>query len=318
MTDLSVALLVWGLVATVVASVLGALLYPLVRRISAGLSPSLRSSVRLAYVMVGPAAVWLALVVVSEPRLSSVLVPPHCHGELCGLHAPVYAHDSMIMLFLAAISSVVLMGLLALLLWALRRGQNQLRVLRLFTRPSGGGFRTLDSPELMAFCAGLWRPEVVVSQGLIAQLQPVELDIVLAHERAHCARYDNARLLLARWFTLLWPARLGNQVRSDIRADAEQACDLAAARWAQGTAPVAHAIRTLSALPSRAASNSNRPGVGFDCGDAAGRLAALESGYAARGSVLAPGTAFTCLAAYWCAHLCILTVLAHRTIEWWG
>jgi len=50
---------------------------------------------------------------------------------------------------------------------------------------------------LVAFCAGLWRPAVYVSEGTFATAEP-ELRAILAHEAQHRARRDPLRLLLAR------------------------------------------------------------------------------------------------------------------------
>lgn len=54
-----------------------------------------------------------------------------------------------------------------------------------------GGDRT-------AFCAGLLRPGVYVTEGAVAGLAPDELDAVLVHERAHARRRDPLRGLLRR------------------------------------------------------------------------------------------------------------------------
>lgn len=49
-----------------------------------------------------------------------------------------------------------------------------------------------------AFCAGLLRPRVYVTEGAVAGLAPDELDAVLVHERAHARRRDPLRGLLRR------------------------------------------------------------------------------------------------------------------------
>lgn len=56
----------------------------------------------------------------------------------------------------------------------------------------------LDSSQRTAFCAGILRPRVYVSTGLVAALSLRELVAVVEHERAHAARRDPLRRLVVR------------------------------------------------------------------------------------------------------------------------
>lgn len=305
----------WWLALWAAASLLSALAYPLMRRPGAALEPSARASFRLAYVCTAPIAALLALVLVTTPTLSGLLMPDHCHGGHCGAHAPVYPGDSAVIIGLAAAGSLAALLVSIALLWALRRGRRQVRVLSAFTRSSPVGYRTLESDSLLACCVGLMRPQIVLSRGLIERLSADELAVVLAHERAHAHRRDNLRALLLRWASLFWPAGPGRCLRADMGADAEQACDLAAARAGPGPAQVARVIRRLSGLSLAAPGR----GVAFGCCDTAARLAALESGRLSDDRYFSNwfGPGFY-LSASWCAQVYLLAAVSHWGVEWLG
>jgi Zn-dependent protease with chaperone function len=51
--------------------------------------------------------------------------------------------------------------------------------------PAAPGARVLDHPVPVAYCLPGWRSRLVLSAGVLDVLDPVELQAVLAHERAH-------------------------------------------------------------------------------------------------------------------------------------
>lgn len=319
MTERLVEMLGWWLALWAVASVLSALTYPLLCRAVAGLRPAVRASARLAYACMAPMSALLALVLVTTPALAGFLMPAHCHGSQCGVHAPVYPADSVVIAGLAAACSLAALLLVALLLWALRRGRRQWRVLSAFTRSSPVGYRMLESDRPLAFCVGLMRPQILLSRGLIEQLQPDELTVVLAHERAHVKRQDNLRALLLRWSSLLWPAGLARRLRADMGADAEQACDLEAVRAGAGAGQVARVIRKLAGVPPGPDTTAVSRGVAFGCRDTTARLAALESGrqFDDRSCRIWFGPGLW-LAANWCVQVYLLAASSHWLVEWLG
>jgi bla regulator protein blaR1 len=62
----------------------------------------------------------------------------------------------------------------------------------------GHRVRVLPGRAPGAFCAGLLRPRVYVSDGTLSAAADAELQAILAHEEHHRARRDPLRLLLAR------------------------------------------------------------------------------------------------------------------------
>jgi len=316
MIERSLEVLGCWLAIAVLGSWLNALAYPALNRSIVHLRPSLRAIVRFAYAGSAPVAALLAVVLVTQPVLAGFLIPAHCHGVQCGAHTPVYAEGSATLIVLASVCCLIVLTILAALLWALRRGYRRLRVLSAFAHSSGKGYRTLDSVDVLVCCVGLWRPEILVSRGLIDQLKPDELAVVLAHEQAHAERFDNLRGLLLRWFTVFWPLRLAQCVRSDSRADAEQACDLAAAQAATESVCVVSVIRKLASLSSGTTRVAGHRSVGFDCDDAATRISAFERRSTPGAS--SPGgwsKAFVCLSLTWCLQVSLLTAACHLLIE---
>jgi Zn-dependent protease with chaperone function len=319
MAELSFEVLGWWLAITVAASWLSAFTYPLFSRWIADLSPSLQSFARLVYVGSAPVAALLSVVLVTHPSLAGLVIPGHCHGDQCGAHTPVYAQDSVILLGLAVASSLIILCSLLVLLWTLRRARRQIRALKVLTFGAAEGYRTVDTADMLACCVGLWRPQILVSRGLVDQLQPDELTVVLAHERAHAERMDNLRALLLRWLTVFWPAALKQQAIKDSRTNAEQACDLAAARSVAEPMQVASVIRKLTELCSSAVTSKKESRFGFDGENVSTRLSSLErcckiDRSPASGWFKAIGG----LTLSWCLQICVLTLVSHELIEWLG
>ncbi|MFH8621024.1 M56 family metallopeptidase [Streptomyces vietnamensis] len=84
----------------------------------------------------------------------------------------------------------------------------------------------LDGSQATAFTYGSWRPRIVVSRALVAQLKDGELDAVLEHERTHLGRLDPLRRsLLAVAGATFWYVPLLRHwqslqvVRQEIAAD---------------------------------------------------------------------------------------------------
>ncbi|WP_019873233.1 M56 family metallopeptidase [Sporichthya polymorpha] len=128
--------------------------------------------------------------------------------------------------------------------------------------PGGGCAWVLPAAEPLAYVAGLLRPRVVVSDGLLQLLSPDEQQAVLAHEAAHL-RLGHARLLVVgsalartyRWMPGVSPAW------ALLRRELEAAADDAAAR--------AVGARTLLSALARVAIARARPAVaGFNDLDA--------------------------------------------------
>jgi hypothetical protein len=134
-----------------------------------------------------------------------------------------------------------------------RRRQRQLVDLLGEADGMAPALRILREETPIAYCVpGTSSPRIVVSQGTIATLSPVEYDAVLEHERAHVrSRHD----LVLEAFTVLHRAfprvlrtdapLVQSQVMVELLADD-------AARRACGEAPVARALVALAGSPTPA------------------------------------------------------------------
>lgn len=99
---------------------------------------------------------------------------------------------------LAAVLALELLGVL--LLSGVRTARTRRRhraLLELVVEPAAAGpdTRLLDHPAPVAFCIPGARPLLVLSSGMVAELEPAQLDAVVAHERAHLAEHHHLLLL---------------------------------------------------------------------------------------------------------------------------
>jgi hypothetical protein len=103
---------------------------------------------------------------------------------------------------------------------------------------AGRRVRVLGSTRALAFCAGLLRPRIYVSEGALARLRPAELDAIVVHEAHHAVRRDPLRILVARAIGSAFGWR--EQTLADLSADA-------AAAQRVGDAPLASALLAFDA-----------------------------------------------------------------------
>ena len=103
---------------------------------------------------------------------------------------------------------------------------------------AGRRVRVIGSGRALAFCAGLLRPRIYVSEGALARLRPAELDAIVVHEAHHATRRDPLRILVARAIGSAFGTR--EQALADLSADA-------AAVRRVGDAPLASALLAFDA-----------------------------------------------------------------------
>ncbi|MEO7966263.1 MAG: M56 family metallopeptidase [Gemmatimonadaceae bacterium] len=96
-----------------------------------------------------------------------------------------------------------------------------------------GDLRVVSGLPVPAFTTGWIRPRVFIAANLTSRLAPSEVAAVLAHEAAHVARRDPARLSVLRFFAcvLFWLPAL-RRLAADLADEAEiEADDRAAQRY---------------------------------------------------------------------------------------
>lgn len=134
--------------------------------------------------------------------------------------------------------------LIARVLFSLARGIGSQRrfIARLPVREerdvAGRRVKVVASARAMAFCGGLLRPRIYLSEGALTRLRPAELDAIVVHEAHHATRRDPLRILVARAIGSAFGTR--EQTLADLSADA-----VAARRV--GDAPLASALLRFDA-----------------------------------------------------------------------
>ncbi len=103
---------------------------------------------------------------------------------------------------------------------------------------AGRRVTVIAGARAVAFCGGLLRPRIFVSEGALARLGSAELAAIVAHEAHHAARRDPLRILVAR--------AIGSAFGRREQELAELSADAAAARG-EGAAPLASALLAFHA-----------------------------------------------------------------------
>lgn len=179
----------------------------------------------------------VALLAALAPSLLALVRPEydHCltHGDghvhLCWLHPPSHLGNAASLLALA-LGLGWLLARASAALMALRRAARCLEGLRRQSiRSARLDASVLPTATPLCALAGVLRPTLFVSAGLLAKLSASDLPVILHHERAHAARHDLLLLLLARAGSVfMWPSAR-SRLLAALQLAAEQSCDEAAA-----------------------------------------------------------------------------------------
>lgn len=269
------------------------------------LPPSLRARVLVAWAAT-PAAIASALVGLALwPSLGAALgvAVDHCpahagHAHLCLHHLPARGPGLVGALGLATLTalagSAVVRGVRSA---ALAAGLARTPSFEL-----APGVGAVESSRPFALTVGWFRPRVLVSTALVERLTPAQLDIVVAHERAHAVRRDALAVTAARALALAHLPAVRRRILADLTLACEQACDEAAARECGDRVRVAE---TIVAAERAAAALGPLPaaGLAFGGGEVVDRVESLlaapvrgEASRHARWLLLAIGAALAAAA----------------------
>lgn len=186
------------------------------------------------------------------PSALSLIFPvlDHClvhagHAHLCFVHLPVHATN--LSLHLALVFVVSYAGARVLLF-----GTGVLRASRILNALTRTGLRrndlgvvVLETPVPVCFAAGLWRPQVLISRGLLRWLDTAQRAIVLAHERAHVRRHDALIANVVRMCALWHVPVVARWLARELEIAAEQVCDEEAGTIVGDRIAVAEAILSV-------------------------------------------------------------------------
>ena len=237
------------------SSVLAALLLPLLQKTLHNSRPAQQSRLLMLYALLPWVVTFWVVFLLMNPGLAGALHSPHCHGQLCGPHVPDVGAASLTGAILAGVISALLLLTLLLLNHQLRRGRQRLATVELLSSagstPSNEAtmpdFRLIHSHLPLAWCAGLWRPQIYLSSALQQQLTPQQTAMVLLHEHCHLLRRDNLRKFLLHWASLLWLPKARKALQEQFALNCELQCDAYVTR--QGYAPEELATLLLQLRP---------------------------------------------------------------------
>jgi len=212
--------------------------------------PRARHRVILLLAMLPSMVALVLLLAVSLPSITALADPglDHCvvhddgHAHLCFIHGA--AADVPAALGLAG---ALLVGFLV---FSLGRGAAHLaRARHLVSTLAATGVRdaelgvtVLESERPVCVTAGLWRPQILISRGLLASLSDGEREIILAHEQAHLKRRDALVAYGVRSLTALHLPGTRRWLARELELAAEQVCDDEAASLAKDRLAVAATI----------------------------------------------------------------------------
>lgn len=91
------------------------------------------------------------------------------------------------------------------------------------------GIHVVESDRHVAMTVGLFRRRIVVSDRLEQYLSPQQFAAVIAHEQAHCRRFDGLIMLFLRMAAAFHLPGIRAELSRELRLASEQCCDQAAA-----------------------------------------------------------------------------------------
>ncbi|MEX0962827.1 MAG: M56 family metallopeptidase [Pseudohongiellaceae bacterium] len=223
------------------------LVYPVLRKRLLSWHPAVSSRMLLLLLAVPFFLSLSTTTMLFLPVTESSLVSEHCH-ENCQTHMPLL--DSM-WLGAAGLLVVFLVActMLGKLLFNIRTAKKLMQHLVGIGKDTGNWYQLPDSQPVV-FTLGWWRNRIFVTKGLLQQCDAKDIDIILQHELAHGKRLDNLRLLLARMFLMILPARFSQGIYADLHLFTESACDFAAAEK-YGELDVAETLMRVQKLVPR-------------------------------------------------------------------
>ena len=187
----------------------------------------------LVYGLMAPVTASLTLMILFLPTLASPLVADHCHGVMCVPHTLQMSIETFNGMLTVMLMVILLLCVAIVMIAQSLSGGRRLQALSDLSEGGAGGYRVVDNPAAIAWCAGLFRPQVYVSSGLVNTLSEQQMQLVLAHELAHALRRDNLRKWFLHWATIAWPRSFKQRIRQDFADYTEQVSDLAAVHICQ-------------------------------------------------------------------------------------
>ncbi len=195
------------------------------------------------------------------PSFVSLELPglDHCtshndgHPHLCFLHLPQVGMNSVVLLLLGVVVGYALLRA-AFASAGVARASRILGVLAMSgERRRDLGVTIIETSQPLCLAAGLLRPRVLLSRGLLESLTRDERAVVLAHEHAHVRRRDALVASLVRVLAALHLRPVAQWLVREVDVAAEQACDEEAGEIVGDRVAVASAILAVERAAQHAA-----------------------------------------------------------------
>lgn len=167
------------------------------------------------------------------------------------IHASPQAHG-----LLHAANNLLLLAGAACMLRALyllarmRAFSSSLRAAAVPVETPQGRIYLLASPRPLCFAAGVIDPVIYLTTALRDRISERDLQVVLAHERAHLRRRDGLLHSFLHFFYTLFPLPGARRLMSDWQGAVERRCDAAAAAELGSRCDVAAALVRAAAVMS--------------------------------------------------------------------
>jgi Zn-dependent protease with chaperone function len=257
--NLLAMVLVAAVLFAAVASIAMRFGYPIVRPWLARLPASMRA--RLVFgATVSPVVLAASLGLLALlPGVVALVWPAldHCahhddgHLHLCVVHGPPAFRLGLGWVVLAAVLGPASIALGRTMI-RVAHGRRLLEALRRTARRSpDGAHLVVESAAPFAMTAGLVRPRVYVSTGLLGELDALARRAVLAHEAEHVRRLDPLTKLAAELASALHLPSTRAILLEDLALACEQACDERAALAVGDRMTVASALVRLGRMIER-------------------------------------------------------------------
>lgn len=170
-----------------------------------------------------------SFVALFSPGLDHCTLHDDGHAHLCFVHVSQLSFHTGLLVTLAFLITFfafrAVMSTFAVM--------SALRVVRTLSktgeRDNELGITIIEGRSPLCFAAGLFRPQIVISRGLLGSLSQSERAVVLAHEQAHVRRRDALSAFFVRLLCVLHLPATARWLLNEVEVAAEQACDEEAA-----------------------------------------------------------------------------------------
>jgi beta-lactamase regulating signal transducer with metallopeptidase domain len=201
--------------------------YPALRKFLLNLHPATASSAVLALLVLPFLTSLVATALVFTPILEKNVITNHYHSADCESRFPLLKSGMVIggvLIITAVCLSLVLRKFFSQLLYSLKL-ESKLSILG----EKRAEWCVLPHKDPLVFTMGWLTNTIFITEGLLKQCSPADIDIILGHEREHVRRKDNLRLLAGRLLMWVMPSFLVKKFWDDLQLFTEAACDFSTA-----------------------------------------------------------------------------------------